>query len=888
MAARGYLKGPLLLFALGWSVCVMPSCGSGGGGQTQEPISVSVTAEASTVEAGGKVSVVAQVSNDSSNKGVTWTVSCSSSPCGSVQPTTTASGTATTYTAPANSPLTGQQVTVTAASVSDPSASGSATLDFVAIAVSLTATASPVGAGGTTQITAAVMNDPANKGVNPASWAISPATGAGTLSNPTSSSVVYTAPAAPPAADVQVTITASSASSPKNTGTITITFAAIAVSLSPSASSLAAQGTATITAMVSFDPANAGVSPASWTISSPASGGGALSNPTSSSVTYTAPATPPTNNLSVTITATSMTDSTKSGSTSVTVLAITVTVSPGSALIPINITQQFGATVQNDPTNQGVNWTTSQAGTSCTSGCGALAPTGTASGAATTYTAPAAVPTNAKVTLIATSATDATKSAAATVTVSAGTVKIVPNSLNFATLKSSQTGSMTTTVTNTATTTLTISNVTITGTGAVAFSLGTNGCGSSVTAGSSCNLAVTFKPEESGTFNAVLSISDSSSDSPQEISLTGKGVRERAPDLASAIALNKVRTVPRPTGSSAVGTRVLRLVDSTREDPFLANGTKRELLVRLWYPAEDGESCTRAEYAPAQVWRYFSQLLELPLPQVTTNSCWNTTVADGGHPIVVFTPGFTATFTDYSFLFEDLASRGYVVVSVDHPFEATAVEFPDGRFVTSVFGSHLTSIVRGDEEAMNVAVSVRLSDLQFVVNELEQMSTAGSGPFAGKLDVSRLALAGHSLGGLTTIRGVEEDPRFRAGIVLDGAMPHSVRETETPVLMLATGRDEWSEEERQLWNALHGPRLAVNLRGTEHLTGTDAVWLAAGTVKTGTMGPEKTMAAIRDFIAAFLDANLLGKAPDALLTGASTEYPDATVTTQTQLLHAKN
>ena len=46
-------------------------------------------------------------------------------------------------------------------------------------------------------------------------------------------------------------------------------------------------------------------------------------------------------------------------------------------------------------------------------------------------------------------------------------------------------------------------------------------------------------------------------------------------------------------------------------------------------------------------------------------------------------------FTDYTFIAEDLASRGYVVAAVDHPCEATAVEFPDGRVVKSAFGSHL-------------------------------------------------------------------------------------------------------------------------------------------------------------------------------------------------------
>jgi len=41
---------------------------------------------------------------------------------------------------------------------------------------------------------------------------------------------------------------------------------------------------------------------------------------------------------------------------------------------------------------------------------------------------------------------------------------------------------------------------------------------------------------------------------------------------------------------------------------------------------------------------------------------------------VIFTHGYIGTFTDYAFLFEDLASRGYVVASIDHTYEATALE----------------------------------------------------------------------------------------------------------------------------------------------------------------------------------------------------------------------
>ena len=70
------------------------------------------------------------------------------------------------------------------------------------------------------------------------------------------------------------------------------------------------------------------------------------------------------------------------------------------------------------------------------------------------------------------------------------------------------------------------------------------------------------------------------------------------------------------------------------------------------------------------------------------------------------------------------------------------------------------------------------------------------------------------------------------------------------------GREQWTQDECRLWSNLHGTRLAVNLKGAEHITPTDAVWLAGGAIRTGNMGLDKTIATVRDYIAAFLDSNL--------------------------------
>jgi hypothetical protein len=92
------------------------------------PILVEFTsAPPSTLSTGASVQIGAVLTNDASNSGVTWTVTCGSSNCGSFNPVTTASGVDTTYTAPATVPA-GGTVQVTATSIDDPTKSVTATI----------------------------------------------------------------------------------------------------------------------------------------------------------------------------------------------------------------------------------------------------------------------------------------------------------------------------------------------------------------------------------------------------------------------------------------------------------------------------------------------------------------------------------------------------------------------------------------------------------------------------------------------------------------------------------------------------------------------------------------------------------------------------------------
>jgi dienelactone hydrolase len=505
-----------------------------------------------------------------------------------------------------------------------------------------------------------------------------------------------------------------------------------------------------------------------------------------------------------------------------------------------------------------------------------------------TYAAPATLPANAAVTLTATSVTDTTKTSTAAITLSAGTVQIVPYALNFgAVVVNSKSSPRSVTLTNTGTAALSITGITITGTNSGDFSQ-TNTCNSSVSAGMTCDITAIFAPKVRGLVGASISIADSSTDSPQQVNLSGTGFTFRplsGEAVHSALASSGTQAAPIPTGPEPVGTRLLWLVDSARPDPYLHSDAKRELLVRFWYPANLLQSCKKADYTSPRIWSYFSQLAGVHLPEVITNSCMDAPMTEGPHPVVVFTHGYTGTFTDDTFIFEDLASRGYVVASVDHTFEATAVEFPDGRFVKSRLGSHFGGTWQGDEETLSFALSVRLQDLKFVVTQLKQLNNQLDDPFAGKLDVSRIAIAGHSMGGATAFVALEEDPRLKAAVVLDGYLPSAlIRPTQRPVLILRANDENADADQCHLWNSLRGPRVFVNLNGSEHVTPSDAVWLAKFAIQTGPMGPERTVSAIRDYVAAFLDTNLRQRPQDPLLTGPSANYPDAVVITKEQLM----
>jgi len=281
------------------------------------------------------------------------------------------------------------------------------------IGVTVTPVTATVVVGKTQMFTATVSNDSANKGVT---WALSCATanGCGSVSATSSASgtaVTYAAPATTPN-PATVTIAATSVSDGTKSASATITIgssappAGVSVTLSQTTATVAVNATTTFTATVTGDPSNEGVT---WTLAGAECGGatcGGLSAATSASgtpIVYTAPGVAPSPPI-VTLTATSVADTTKSAIAMITISTasaggVSVTISSSVGGFVVGQVATLTATVTND-TGAGVTWTASS---------GTVTPV-----TATTakFTAPNSP--GSGITVTATSKADTTKSATAT------------------------------------------------------------------------------------------------------------------------------------------------------------------------------------------------------------------------------------------------------------------------------------------------------------------------------------------------------------------------------------------------------------------------------------------------------------------------------------------
>jgi predicted dienelactone hydrolase len=255
--------------------------------------------------------------------------------------------------------------------------------------------------------------------------------------------------------------------------------------------------------------------------------------------------------------------------------------------------------------------------------------------------------------------------------------------------------------------------------------------------------------------------------------------------------------LPPTTGEFVVG-RTTRVWRDAQQTALLAQtpDAPRELVAWIWFPARaESASAPRGDYFPF-AWRtaveqkrgkLISNLLTRDLSKVQVNSAREAAVSNTAQPfpVVFIRPGAAALTLEYSALAEDLASHGYVVVGFDAPYRSAVVVFPDGRVIQRDARNDV-DMVSGVEQRARAQrlVTAWSADVEFAIDQLEHMRADVGDSLFGAMDLRRVGIVGHSLGGAVAAHFCSVDSRCKAGIDIDGDLQGSVGGIGRPFMFI--------------------------------------------------------------------------------------------------------
>lgn len=376
-----------------------------------------------------------------------------------------------------------------------------------------------------------------------------------------------------------------------------------------------------------------------------------------------------------------------------------------------------------------------------------------------------------------------------------------------------------------------------------------------------------------------------------------------------AIGVVVVRGIelPRPTGPFPVGRIDAAVVDPERAEIFTDDpNDRREILVTIHYPCRREGPFVPSDYASESLQRAADDAYGAPAVLgrlVRCHSCLDGRVAEGPprRPVVIFSPGLGVPCVFYTAMLEDLASHGYIVASVWHPYSLEITAFPDGRVIRGnkkgmTFGT-IVGEASTEEERRNaerIAGEVWIEDVRLALDELARLDREDE-RFRGRMDLDRVGVFGHSFGGTTAMALACLDERIGAAVNMDGTAHWFVDASrlKAPVLWFSADRQEFSDEEiaavgltREESNRLRdkyegiardfcktGPNVTrLRLLGGRHMTFVSDFVVLSETfpfslimpdVGTGRVGDHRGVAVVRECVRAFFDEHLKGIAPPA-------------------------
>lgn len=341
------------------------------------------------------------------------------------------------------------------------------------------------------------------------------------------------------------------------------------------------------------------------------------------------------------------------------------------------------------------------------------------------------------------------------------------------------------------------------------------------------------------------------------------------------------------SGPFKIGTTIYHWVDYQREEPYTKDpNDKRELMVQVWYPAKEKGKMNRAPYInnSHEIAKGLEKSLSIPafafnhLGLVKSNSFMEAQLSDSEkrYPVLIFSHGLSGFRNQNTFQVEELASRGYIVIGIDHTYDSAATVFPDGR-TALVQSLNLINLAERDRH-----IKLWKEDVVFVLNQIEKLNQNDKdNRFTGRIDTSKIGMFGHSYGGATAAQVLMEDSRVKAAIDMDGTLYGEMVSKSgigKPFLIMnAEISDDSSEdilEEKTRSNhALTGGGMSMVIPHTDHTSFTD-FHLFSHLLRSPGEDPRYVHRIINEFSLAFFDRYVKGGEEGSALEKLSSKYPE--------------
>ncbi|KUP22937.1 acetylhydrolase [Paenibacillus sp. DMB5] len=179
--------------------------------------------------------------------------------------------------------------------------------------------------------------------------------------------------------------------------------------------------------------------------------------------------------------------------------------------------------------------------------------------------------------------------------------------------------------------------------------------------------------------------------------------------------------LPEVTGEYPVATAVYTYTDKSRIEEFTDTGEHRHVNVEFWYPEQ----------------------------------------TEGTYPLLVFSHGAYGISSSNTSTFTELASHGYVVASIGHPYHSFYTESED-RKLTMISPDYFREFNNTNKDGIYTAeelyriiqkwMKLRTDDMNLVIDSVMEIATKGNGPAVYRLiDPAKIGVFGHSMGGAASV-----------------------------------------------------------------------------------------------------------------------------------------